>query len=67
LGTIAGMKALEVFLKKYKRQSPIVILLTALLGLSAFMIPIFGIIEQSNKPGAFIQWPAANATCIMRP
>lgn len=45
MGTIGGMKALTAFLKKYKRQSPIVILLTGLLGLSAFMIPIFGIID----------------------
>jgi hypothetical protein len=45
LGSIAGMKMLKYFLKKWNRQSPIVFLLAGILGFSALMIPIFGAIQ----------------------
>jgi hypothetical protein len=47
------MKALEKVMKKWNRQSPIVFLLTVILGISALLIPIFGaieILEKSKKP-----------------
>ena len=52
LGSFLGMKLLDVVMKKYNRQSPIVFLLTGILGLSALLIPIFGaidLIEKSNQ------------------
>jgi hypothetical protein len=51
LGSIAGMKALDVFMKKYNRQSPIVFLLAAILGISALLIPIFGAIDLIKNNG----------------
>lgn len=53
MGTIAGMKLLDWMKKKWNRQSPIVFLLTGMLGLSALLIPVFGaikILERSNIP-----------------
>jgi uncharacterized membrane protein YfcA len=53
LGTIAGMKLLDWMKKKWNRQSPIVFLLTGMLGLSALLIPVFGaikIFDRSNIP-----------------
>lgn len=48
-GTFMGMKLLDIVMKKYNRQSPIVFLLTAILGISALLIPLFGVIEMLNK------------------
>mmetsp|Transcript_29474 Transcript_29474/g.21926 ORF Transcript_29474/g.21926 Transcript_29474/m.21926 type:complete len:130 (+) Transcript_29474:1239-1628(+) len=42
LGTLIGMKILDTVMVKYKRQSPLVILLTFIMGLAAIMVPIFG-------------------------
>jgi hypothetical protein len=47
------MKLLDWMKKKWNRQSPIVFLLTGMLGLSALLIPVFGaikIFERSNIP-----------------
>jgi uncharacterized membrane protein YfcA len=49
LGSIAGMKLLKIFLKKWNRQSPIVFLLAGILGISALLIPIFGAIDLVKK------------------
>ena len=49
LGSIAGMKLLDKVMKKWNRQSPIVFLLTVILGISALLIPIFGAIELIEK------------------
>ena len=49
LGSIAGMKALDKVMKKWNRQSPIVFLLTMILGISALLIPVFGAIELIQK------------------
>ena len=46
---MAGMKLLEKVMKKWNRQSPIVFLLTVILGISALLIPIFGAIELIEK------------------
>ena len=43
------MKLLAIVMKKYNRQSPIVFLLTLILGISAHLIPIFGAIEMIEK------------------
>jgi hypothetical protein len=43
------MKLLAIVMKKYNRQSPIVFLLTLILGISALLIPIFGAIEMIEK------------------
>jgi hypothetical protein len=44
-----GMKLLDIVMKKYNRQSPIVFLLTGILLLSAVLIPIFGAIDLIEK------------------
>ena len=44
-----GMKLLDILMKKWNRQSPIVFLLTVILGLSALLIPIFGAIDLIQK------------------
>ena len=49
LGSFMGMKLLDVLMKKYNRQSPIVFLLTGILGLSALLIPVFGAIDLIEK------------------
>lgn len=52
LGSIGGMLFLNWLTKRYNRQSPIVIILTIILGLSALLVPIFGameLIEKSEK------------------
>jgi hypothetical protein len=43
------MKLLDKVMKKWNRQSPIVFLLTLILGISALLIPIFGAIELIGK------------------
>lgn len=52
LGSFIGMKLLDIMMKKWNRQSPIVFLLTGILGISALLIPVFGamdLIEKSNN------------------
>lgn len=43
LGTIVGMVLLNTIMKKLGRQSPLVILLSFILGISALSVPIFGL------------------------
>ena len=43
LGTILGMALLNTVMKKLGRQSPLVILLSFILGISALAVPIFGL------------------------
>ena len=49
------MKLLSWFLKKYNRQSPIVFLLTGMLGVSALLIPVFGLMKalKDDDPKKF--------------
>ena len=49
LGTIGGMKLLNVTIKKLGRQSPIVVILAIILGISAILIPYFGVNELLEK------------------
>jgi len=49
LGTIGGMKLLNVTIKKLGRQSPIVVILAIILGISAILIPYFGVSELLDK------------------
>ena len=58
MGTIGGMKLLNVTIKKLGRQSPIVVILALILGISAILIPYFGVKEllekiQANEPKIF--------------
>lgn len=43
LGTLLGMSLLESVMKKLGRQSPLVILLSFILGISAVAVPAFGV------------------------
>ena len=45
MGSILGLNLLESMNKKLGRQSPIVIVLAFILGLSAILVPIFGAID----------------------
>ena len=52
------MKLLNVTIKKLGRQSPIVVILALTLGISAILIPYFGVREllekiQANDPKIF--------------
>ena len=49
MGTIGGMKLLNVTIKKLGRQSPIVVILAIILGISAILIPYFGVSELLDK------------------
>jgi uncharacterized membrane protein YfcA len=47
--SVAGLYALDKIVKKFNRQSPLVILLTGVLALSTLLVPIFGYLELHEK------------------
>jgi hypothetical protein len=49
LGCLCGLYIIGVFLKKFKRQSILVIILTFVLGLSTIAVPIFGYLDLTNQ------------------
>jgi uncharacterized membrane protein YfcA len=49
LGSFLGMRLLSYVMKKYNRQSPIVMVLAGILGISALLIPIFGVMDLVDK------------------
>ena len=50
MGTIAGMYLLEKLMDRIARQSPLVMLLTLILGISAGAVPYFGLQQlKDNK------------------
>jgi len=49
VASVAGLYALDKVVKKFNRQSPLVMLLTGVLGLSTLLVPIFGYLELSEK------------------
>ena len=49
LGSLAGLIFLNKLIKRFKRQSLIVFLLVFVLGLSALLIPVFGVIDMMEK------------------
>lgn len=49
IGSMVGLVTLESINKKLNRQSPIVIVLSFVLGLSAILVPIFGAIDLKNQ------------------
>lgn len=49
IGTIIGMKILDTIMKKFQRQSPIVIILVFLLMSASIMVPLFGSFEIKNN------------------
>ena len=53
LGTILGMILLKNLMSKLGRQSPLVILLSFILGISAISVPIFGLQQIPENPWAF--------------
>ncbi len=48
-GSLIGLSILKKITKKYNRQSPIVIALTIVLGLSVIMVAIVGAIDLKNQ------------------
>jgi uncharacterized membrane protein YuzA (DUF378 family) len=53
LGTLIGMFLLNTIMKKLGRKSPLVILLSFILGISAIAVPIFGLQQLPKDPWAF--------------
>jgi uncharacterized membrane protein YfcA len=53
IGTIAGLYFLSTKMKQYKRASPLIILLSVVLGISAVLVPLFAGLEiaESKKNG----------------
>ena len=49
IGSLLGLNALEKINKKLNRQSPIVIVLAFVLGLSAILVPIFGALDLKTQ------------------
>lgn len=47
--SVIGLFALDKIVKKFNRQSPLVMLLTGVLALSTVLVPIFGYIEIKGK------------------
>ncbi len=45
LGALVGLYLLNKIIKKFDRQSPMVFLLVFILGLSALLVPIFGVLD----------------------
>ena len=43
IGTVVGLMMLNTYTRKVNRQSPIIIILSSILGISAISVPIFGI------------------------
>ena len=53
IGTFVGMKVLDKVMKKLNRQSPLVMLLTLVLGMSALAVPYFGIDQLKDEDNLF--------------
>lgn len=53
LGTMLGMFLLQKLMKKLRRQSPLVILLSFILGISAVAVPLFGYQQVENEADFF--------------
>jgi len=49
VASIIGLYILNKVVKKFNRQSPIVFLLTFVLGLSAVLVPVFAIVSLQGK------------------
>ena len=49
IASLAGLYILNKVLKKFDRQSPVVFLLTFVLGLSALLVPVFAIVQLKGK------------------
>lgn len=47
--SVIGLFVLDKIVKKFNRQSPLVIVLTGVLALSTVLVPIFGYIELKTK------------------
>ena len=50
VASIIGLYVLNKVVKKFDRQSPIVFLLTFVLGLSALLVPVFAIVSLKGRP-----------------
>jgi len=51
IASLIGLYILNKVVKKFDRQSPIVFLLTFVLGLSALLVPVFAVISLKGKTG----------------
>src|SRR5690606_19140431 len=49
VASVLGLYALDKIVKKFNRQSPLVITLTGVLALSTLLVPIFGYLELRDK------------------
>lgn len=47
-GSVLGLYILDKIIKRFDRQSPVVFALTMVLGLSSFLVPIFGFLDLRN-------------------
>jgi len=63
LGTMIGLKVLDTVMKKFQRQSPIVILLACLMAMAAIMVPIFGGLDLKEQKDAGIDILAFKSLC----
>ena len=52
LGSMMGLAVLNKVTKKFDRQSPIVIILSFILGFSAILVPIFGALDLLKEADA---------------
>lgn len=60
-GSLVGLYILNKIIKRYDRQSPVVFALTLVLGLSCFLVPIFGAMDlrrSMHLEGRELTWPA---------
>ena len=51
VASLIGLYSLNKVIKKFDRQSPIVFLLTFVLGLSALLVPVFAVVNLKGKTG----------------
>jgi FtsH-binding integral membrane protein len=49
LGSLVGLYVLNRVIKKYERQSFVVILLSFILGLSALLVPLFALLDMKKS------------------
>lgn len=63
LSSIIGLFVLNKIVKKFDRQSPIVIVLTVVMALSAILVPIFGALDTIEEYNAGIDILKFNSIC----
>ena len=54
-GSVLGLYILNKIIKRFDRQSPVVFALTLVLGLSSFLVPIFGLLDLKKQSGGALK------------